>query len=391
MKLFEKGGSTIRIFALLLVGYLLFSVAPAPAAPKFIIFDANKHMLINRVHKQSWTIRYHFVDCPPITAEQKAHYEQVTTKFIQIWLQPLREYTKRPIVDDFRYQEKSRQASGDYDLGISVICKFANPRAYYLRRWIDHHMSEFHLTYRWMAALTHELGHLFGLADTYLLPEDWGKPGATTGGSELTVGSQPTSFMSGASNLFIFGLENMLAEIDKQVALDQPITLSEDDKNGIIWAYKHNVEGVRRDDCSLFPEYRWEDAPPWGVNRPHGGCVPKYPLIFALKHHRQHDAVLILKEDAGLAVNAQDPEGLTALHWAVLNNYRKVIAQLLDHPQIKPHLRDKAGKTAADLARETGHADIAALILAHPRALSVSSARTLTTTWGHLKGNRDNY
>ena len=48
-----------------------------------------------------------------------------------------------------------------------------------------------------MSAILHELGHLFGLADTYLRFEDWGKPGLDTGGLDNTKGSQPSSVMSG--------------------------------------------------------------------------------------------------------------------------------------------------------------------------------------------------
>ena len=73
------------------------------------------------------------------------------------------------------------------------------------------------------------------------------------------------------------------------------------------------------------------------------GCVPKYPLIFQLKHGLEQIATLIIKDDEGLDVNAQDKDGLTALHHAVIHEFAKVIGMLLARPDIKPFLKSKDG------------------------------------------------
>ena len=81
--------------------------------------------------------------------------------------------------------------------------------------------------------LTHELGHTFGLADTYA------RPGVmrSRGGLPWTAGKQPWSIMSGGHQY-----------------ADIPLTLSEDDKRGIIWLYKYFNEGLATDDC-FFADY----------------------------------------------------------------------------------------------------------------------------------------
>ena len=60
----------------------------------------------------------------------------------------------------------------------------------------------------------------------------------------------------------------------------------------------------------------------------------------------------VIKDDEGLDVNAQDKDGLTALHHAVIHEFAKVIGMLL----------------------------------AHPQAMAVDAKDKQITTWGELKG-----
>ena len=152
--------------------------------------------------------------------------------------------------------------------------------------------------------------------------------------------------------------------------------LSEDDKSGIIWLYKASHEGVAAEDC-FFPDYVFERVPP--------GCRPKYPLIFEVKHRHGKLAVQMLDEDPKLDVNAQNDAGFTALHFAVRLQQTEVVKRLLAHPDIKPFLKDKGGRSALKIAREEKFTDMVELLLAHPLTLSVNPARTLTSTWGALK------
>ena len=209
-----------------------------------------------------------------------------------------------------------------------------------------------------MAVLVHEMGHIFGLADTYLRFEDWGKPELDKGGSDATKGTQPGAAMSG---LTAFHRDGGM--------------LGRDDKVGIVWLYKRRYEGLGLRDC-VFPDYELEVAPL--------GCRPKYPLIFVLKHNHEVGAIIILRDDPGLDVNVRDADGMTALHHAVLNNYTRVVKTLLQRDDLK-YYKNNDGQTPLQLATALGLNEIAALIAAHPKALAVDAKRPLTTTWGALK------
>ena len=156
--------------------------------------------------------------------------------------------------------------------------------------------------------------------------------------------------------------------------------IEEDDRKGIIWLYKFTYENQPLNDC-LFPDYVFEEDP--------AGCRPKYPLIHEIKYGHYLTREWILDEDPTLDINARDINGRTALHYAAMYKQRQVVKKLLARPDLSPYLRDKQGKTAADLATEAGHDDIVELILAHPRALSVSpKGKKIAVTWGELKGRR---
>ena len=212
-----------------------------------------------------------------------------------------------------------------------------------------------------MMSLVHEMGHIFGLADTYLRGEDWGNPELDKGGADSTKGTQPGAAMSGLTGFHRDG--GMLGR---------------DDKNGIVWLYKRLYEGLALRDC-FFPDYELEEDPL--------GCRPKYPLIFALQHGAEVRARIILREDAGLDVNVRDADGMTALHHAVLNKYTRVATALLQRADLK-YYKNNDGQTPLQLATALGLDEIAALIAAHPKAMAVDAKRTLTTTWGALKTDK---
>ena len=200
--------------------------------------------------------------------------------------------------------------------------------------------------------------------------------------------------------------------------------LGRDDKNGIIWLYKVTYEGLSIRDC-FFSDYQLEHEPL--------GCVPKHPLIFELKHSSEGIAFDVLEEDENLDINAQDADGMTALHYAVLYEYNRlfkvllghkvilgrqvinlppntdinvnaqakdgrtalhyavsheldeVVKVLLAHEDIVPFLRDNEGRSALQIARENKLDRIIALLLEHPLTLPVHPKGKLATTWGHLK------
>ena len=348
------------------------------SSSKFIMFEHegrdNFNTLIKKVHDQHWTIHYSFEKCGMVNKETQKSFTQIVTKFTQSWLQPLRKYTDRPIVNDFRYHLNAEGQGADFS--ITTICEWGRSNVRLLgEAKINHYWREPKLTWRWVADIMHELGHLFGLADTYLSVPDWGKPGLDTGGRDATKGSQPSSHMSGEMISFAEkGKDNF--DIDKPILPHGLVPLGEDDRNGIIWLYKYIYEGLVLEDCH-FLNYELEESP--------RGCVPKYPLIFELKHSNEGIALLVIEEDENLAVNAQDTNGMTALHYAVIHAFERVVRRLIKRKDIKPFLKSKDGLTPLQLAHKLKLDRIAQIIAAHPKSLAVKAKGKQITSWGKLK------
>ena len=363
-------------FVGVLVVFLLSSVAPAAQGFITLHHDLRKRLdglLINKVHEPFWTIHYSFDKCEPVDKETRERYEQIMTKFIQSWLQPLREYTERPIVNDFRYKMTDDPTGADFS--VIHICEAGSAFAFFGPLKIKNYAPEFNLAWRGTMDIVHELGHLFGLADTYLLRiADEGKPGLDTGALNRTRGSQPDSIMSGAP---LFTLLGEHRDFDELIPVQGLMPLSQDDINGLIWLYKFTYEGLALEDC-FYPNYEIEESPFVF------GCVPKYTLIFELKFGHEYTALRIIEEDEGLDVNVQDADGMTALHHALLNQFEEVIKELLARPDIKPSLKNNEGLTPLQLARELKLERIAQLIAAHPQIMSVNAKGKLTT-WGNIK------
>ena len=283
--------------------------------------------MMDKVHELHWDVAYSYGDdCLP---EERNNAEALTaavTEALQMWLQPLRDYAKRPIVADFRYRLNADRRA--VDLSVIFYCKLGQssvgvgpgaPPEINMRDGVQ-------VTPAFMSFLVHEMGHTFGLADTYLRGVDWGNPELDKGGRDATKGTQPSSIMAGDTHTRDGGM------------------LGRDDKNGIIWLYKATYEGLGLRDC-FFPDYELEEDPL--------GCRPKYILIFALKHGVEVHAILILKQDEGLDVNQRDEDGMTALHHAVLNKYTRVVRVLLQRADLK-YYKNNDGQTPLQLATQLG-------------------------------------
>ena len=364
-----------RIFGLVLVVSLFFSVAPPTQG--FMIFDhqgrTRTKVLIHRVHDAQWQVGYRFAShCPAEFRKEEDNLKQIVVDVLRVWLQPLREISAEPIVDDFQlllqpdYDGTEDRVPSGLETRITFLCEegfsYARIRSAGMRfpQWPDVYIRRgIVIDKNYISAVTHELGHAFGLADTYNYEGD----DQSTGGLADTRGMQPSAEM---------------AALSKCRAEDPCI--EEDDRKGIIWLYKFTYENQPLNDC-LFLDYVFEENP--------AGCRPKYPLIHEIKYGDYLTREWILDEDPNLDINARDINGRTALHYAAMYKQLPVVKKLLARPDLSPYLRDKQGKTAADLATEAGHDDIVELILAHPRALSVSpKGKKIAVTWGELKGRR---
>ncbi len=323
------------IFSLLLVVCLLLSAAPV--GDGFIVATGGLHLdglkiLITKVHEPEWKITYHYgAECKPEDRQNDEALKAAISASLRTWLEPLKELNPdRPIVDTFVYelwpdynpnQPKDLERLRTIDLQVTFECTQARsgaqinrgyPPAVIIRKGTE--------TTRWMlSALTHELGHAFGLADTY--DKGYGIM-QSRGGLDLTAGNQPASVMAIAEMAIAGDLRG-----------ETPIAIGEDDKRGIVWLYKYFYEDLASDDC-FFADYVMEEEP--------RGCIAKYPLIFETKHNLPRHALELLKEDPTVDVNAQDVGGMTALHYAVMYEKAEVVKALLDHEDIKPFLKSTA-------------------------------------------------
>ena len=375
--------TVIRIFGVVVLVSLFFSVAPTTQG--FMAFQheskLGKNVLIQKVHAAQWRIDYRFTSwCPAEFRKEEERLIGMFTEGLRVWLQPLREISAKPIVDDFIFLRQedfdgvASKVPAGKDARISFLCEEGFSRAHTsmddqpeisMRRSLV-------VDDKWYLTIVHELGHAFGLADTYNYKEHH----QSSGGLAKTRGTQPSSLMSG-------------------VPLTSPRRdlpyIKEDDRKGIIWLYKYFYENQLVEDC-FFPDYVYE-ADPVRAELGWGGCRPKHPLIYEVTYGADVIAARILDQDPTLDINARDVNGRTALHYAVTYGHRwqvkEVLDKLLKRADIKLHLRDKGGKTAAELAKEAGYDDIAERLLAHPRALSVSpKGQKIAVTWGELKRGR---
>ena len=312
-----------------------------PAQSKFIPFwpELKKlNLLISKVHAPQWKIAYRYgAECKPADRQNGKALTESISASLRTWLKPLKELRlERPIVDRFVYE-----LWPDYDpnqavnlekvlathLRVTFECTQATsvaqisrgkPPGVVIREGTE-------ITPWLLNILTHELGHTFGLADTYERPGFM----RSRGGLHSTTGNQPTSVMA--------------------VARNYGGSISEDDKRGIVWLYKYFYEDLKSDDC-FFADYVFEEEP--------RGCRPKHLLIFETKHSPPGHALQLLKDDPTIDVNAQDVGGMTALHYAAMYEKEAVVKALLDHKDIKHSLKSKEGQTPLDIALATNNTDI---------------------------------
>ena len=352
----EQRKRTVLWLTFVLGVYLCFS--PLPAADGFIAYDhflfkvrGNLNNLIRRVHKDQWTIGYVYVDnCPPEKRKNGKAIEEAITTSLRAWLQPVRELnTGQPVVDDFRYVPNLVFPLPDaelklYDLTIGFFCDFGRSRAWVIADDAKPPHIELHrgtvVDRSFTGALHHEIGHCFGLSDTYLRPElTLEELRVSRGGLAKTIGHQPASVMNGV---------NMPPPV--------PTRISQDDANGIVWLYKFYHEDLALEDCA-FPDYELEKSP--------DGCRPKYPLIFELRHNGEGFGLAVIRDDENTDINAKDGDGMTALHHAVIKRYPKLVDKLLSYEGIEVNIKDKSGMTALQYAMLKKYLALAIMLLLH--------------------------
>ena len=357
---------------------VLFS--SAPTADGFMAIDhfnprvrRKMNNLIRRVHKEQWVIGYAYVDpewgepagvCPPEARHNGAAIEAAITDALRAWLLPVKDLnTGKPVVDDFRFVPNFEVPPKDladlllYDLNIFFFCDFgqssaltgedeAIPPAIKMHQGTD-------VDERFEFTLLHEIGHSFGLLDTYRRKIPGEEFQVSRGGLLRTIGHQPSSVMSGM-----------------HISRPGPRRIGQDDKDGIVWLYKFYHENLPLENC-LFPDYELETSP--------AGCRAKYPLIFEIKYGDEILAIKVMDEDRNTDVNAKDETGLTALHHALAQGYLRLLGRLLSHSDLDVNARNAEGSTALFWAAKRGSYGHTERLLKH-RKIDVNIRNTAGTT-----------
>ena len=302
------------------------------------------YYLIQEVHKQAWLIRYGFSDndlcrtTSGIAEDKTEKFEQQLresiTKAIKLWLQPLQEMDSE-IVNEFNLVLVNTKTKDDKNqpdrrthtlvrsegeaqeqVGIVFHCAEKDKDTEYPNSFIaigSNKLREVHLYHHrdqrkyfpadkmsnehmfMMTSIIHELGHAFGLADTYVSSKSSsntsnGTITYSTGGSTKTVGKQPMAMM-GFASLLRFNVEKPFITVD--------------DIEGIRWLYRLAHDKASVDTCP-------ED---YVAEKDTLGCAPRYPLIFAVKKGDLATVVYILQDDKKI-INICDQQDNTALFYA---------------------------------------------------------------------------
>lgn len=321
-----------------------------------------KLILINKVHKPEWKIRYGFADnngCGKAFGEmERIELTTAITEALQTWLQALEH--RGNIVQNFSYELHNTSNAiysagffkgqrtfyswlkrGKFDLDVIFYCR-ANDYSFasYKKNRIELHISEhihppayysmtnksrYHIT-----TLIHEVGHAFGLSDTYVdNRRDMGRYNTSDGGAKETVGMQPLSVMS----------LNYLIAIDPN---SSELMLGADDHAGINWLYDfHQYKGINKDSCPQ--DYVYEPNTK--------GCAPLYPLIFAVKQAHFLSVEKLLHDDPNIDLNQQDSFGNTALHYAanLAGLHGRKLYDFLLSRGVKDTLSNKNNETAPEV------------------------------------------
>lgn len=332
--------SVRHIFALLIFSLVFLQACKIrqteSSAGKFAVIQTSDmwgdgNYLIRHVHAREWTIAYGFSHiCANHNLPEDKVFEEAISKVLQIWLAPIKEVAKKNnknVAITYKYLKlpmeqypdsedeeaimshhnivlQKRQAllaENNAKLLIRFVCRA--DASFFVRNHsivLYYHDSDSRPitagaigdTQFDVGVLLHEMGHAFGLHDTYS-PYDKG---------------QPASIMS--------------ADLAGE-------SLSEDDIKGIQWLYlyTHAKDKLPQENPCFFTDYE-----PSKLRA--GACVPKHPLITLFKQAEAYDqqentetAVhLLVKASRTIGegvsidynrVNAQDEDGNTAFHLAI--------------------------------------------------------------------------
>lgn len=372
--------------------------------PKFVTIaqEASKtgdmltdNFLIKKVHDSGWKIFYGFEDnnhCNGVFVDDKlAALKGRVTESINVWLAPLRD--KQGIIElaNITLEEKETQSllpsdgtdntglmggeirykatidSNDAHLSIVFLCEIGRSFAIVRHSKSEIHIFQYAHNYYKATTIHHEMGHAFGLGDTYVdnsaIRDSLRRFNRSTGGDWGTVGMQPLAVM----NMSYPGVG---------ISSDGRLQLTPDDIAGIKWLYRYYIE-KNVDICDCPYEYVYEEEI--------GGCRPQYPLIFAAKQginlwygaFQGHLPHMDGMDAFTTAIREQDNFGNTILHYYAANLahrerlYPRLYKETLRNDKSALQIKNKLGKTAAEVYAS----DDPVSLLHSPAALAVAKRK----------------
>ncbi len=312
-----------------------------------IISRTQGYSIMKKVHKDKLIIDYKFDgNCGGrFKGQPVTRLKEAISQSLRVWLAPLK--SRGNIVDTFEFRESEFKIINKPDFIVIFKCKVG--RSYVIdTTFTALKLNLFQMTdnvrdsnkyYKIpsvtsqnkysLATLHHEIGHIIGLGDTYV--DESFLAGLTRhtdsdGGATTTIGSQPLSVMN----------SHLMA-----VSSTGELQLGADDVAGVNWLYRYYIVGdIDRDDCP--GEYRYEESTK--------GCVPIYPVIFAVTQNNYHAVRKLLASDTK-HINQQDTRGNTALHYAAISlelHGDKLYKYLLDKGANKL-IKNNNGDTAEEI------------------------------------------
>jgi hypothetical protein len=159
-------------------GYFFFSTHSTTQG--FIVMAGIFNILVKKVHEPQWRIGYNFVfGCAGAFKPKEKELKAAMTKSLRVWLQPLRElYPDKVFTDDFLFVRQpdmkacwdNREARRQVDTRITFTCQVAASSSALISGVVapDVCMREgTAINGVFLYSLAHELGHAFGMDDTY--------------------------------------------------------------------------------------------------------------------------------------------------------------------------------------------------------------------------------
>lgn len=345
----------LAVLWLVLVACMDLNEEGASAEAKFVAFvqslgeELKPHSLLHKLSNDSLTIRYGFA--PACRGKYSdAQIKSDITRVMRLWLSALRDWSEGPaaIVDSFTYLKGTAsdliqgrrpyrlllsETEENSDLDILFYCKRGRSSIFFKRTPPQINMYDKAEGKYSLATLTHEIGHAFGLNDTYveynvsrsgrIFEADSNlRYNQSDCGSQKMIGCQPLSVMN---------VHTWLIE-------DSAIALGKDDIAGLRWLYRYLVTGEESCPRGFISELTTK------------GCVPKDPLSFAMQQGDIDNTIELLAE-RGLPIDTQDEKGNTVLHYAAqraashgIQFYGKGLVAGAD-----PDIENKEGITAREM------------------------------------------